>query len=48
MDSDQNCDLQCAQTTNSDEELMRDVADNFISYCFSDLKKFPDVVQSTN
>ena len=39
---------ECTQISNSDEDLLWGVTDNSINYSSNDLKKLPDVVQSTN
>ena len=36
------------QIANLDEDLLWDVANNFINYCLNDWKKLPDVVESTD
>ena len=39
---------QFTQIASTDEDLLRDVADNSINYCSNDLKILPDVVYSTD
>ena len=39
---------ECTQIINVDEDMLWNIANNFVNYCSNDLKKLPDVVQSTN